>query len=800
MIILATVAINALFGSNGLITRAQQAKEMAEIAQVQEQLELAKMEAYLDGNGKITADSYFEQLEEAGIIVDKEKDVVDNGDGTYEVTTEGGEIFEVTITEDGNIEIEYVGKGENIGPRIREIKITNKTTNSVTIEVDARNAEDADYTYSYKKVGEEEWKEVETSKSNTCTIENLEAQASYTIKVKVETKNGVAEKETSTTIGELPEGTITFGQVEWVGDGTASVVINTSEEGYQLQYQKNGIEGQWTTIGSGEKITGLVHNDTVYGRLFDGTNGTKDEASVSIKDEVDPVVTVSPGGTTTNSITVSVSAIDNESGMKDNPTYNYYIKKISEDDSSYALKGNTLTETSYTFTGLTQETSYDVKVEVTGDKAGRTGAGVLGNQVTTKVGGADGGLVTGNILASSPTWSGGTASITLTTDTGMQIQYQVNGITEGSWTTASTGVTVSGLHHNDTVYARLFDGVNAGDYGSVSIIDNTPPSVDISTSNLTYNSVTLNVTASDSESGLATSGTYTYYLDNEQKASNTTNSYTYMDLTGGISYTLKVVVKDNAGKTTEKSTTITTEKEIILENTSYVGYYADVDGNGSVDGVIYADLAIGGSGIWNLVENSTYDRTGTYTIPKGSNFKKYEISKKNYTDDFGTKDVIKLSNTSGNERFYIMALEDVDSSYHHWYNAATGNMSDYTTATSTSFGRGKQNTIKMIAKWNSSSYGEQNSGSHADVWGLSTVQSKINTDPAWYVPSREEWAAFGGELGITKTNYANKGLMRDYWSSSQGTTSFVWGIQLRSGYIYYSDVVNSMYVRLGTTF
>ena len=581
MIILATVAINALFGSNGLITRAQQAKEMAEIAQVQEQMELAKMEAYLDGNGKITADSYFDQLEEAGVIVDKETDVVDNGDGTYEVTTEGGEIFEVTITEDGDIEIDYIGKGENIGPRIREIKITNKTTNSVTVEVDARNAEDADYTYTYKKVGESEWKEAGASKNNTCTIENLEAQASYTIKVKVETKNGVAEKEISTTIGELPEGTITFGEVEWVGDGTASVAINTSETSYQLQYQKNGIEGQWTTIGSGEKITGLVHNDTVYGRLFDGVNETKDEASVSIQDGTDPVVTVSPGGTTTNSITVSVSAVDNESGMKDNPTYNYYIKKTSEDDSSYALKGNTLTETSYTFTGLTQETSYDVKVEVVGDKAGRKGTGTLANQTTTKVGGATGDLTTGNIVASTPTWSGGTASITLTTTTGMQIQYQVNGITEGSWTTVSTGATVNGLHHNDTVYARLYDGTNTGDYGSVSIIDNIAPTVsNITVGTITETSIQVTVTASDGQSGLAESETYTYYLENEQKASNTTSSYTYTGLTANTSYTLKVVVKDNAGKTTEKSTTIKTAAKLaseVLKEGDYVNY---IDGKG----------------------------------------------------------------------------------------------------------------------------------------------------------------------------------------------------------------------------
>ena len=31
-----------------------------------------------------------------------------------------------------------------------------------------------------------------------------------------------------------------------------------------------------------------------------------------------------------------------------------------------------------------------------------------------------------------------------------------------------------------------------------------------------------------------------------------------------------------------------------INSTSYVGYYADVDGDGTVDGIIYADLAIGG--------------------------------------------------------------------------------------------------------------------------------------------------------------------------------------------------------------
>ena len=785
---------------------------------IKDKMELAKAEAYIDGDGKITADHYFDILEEEGIILDKEKDVVDNGDGTYEVTTEPGYVFEVTIEEDGDIEIDYIGKGENIGPRIREIRISNKTTNSITVEVDARNAEDGEYTYSYQKVGETEWQEVETSKNNTCTIDNLEANESYTIKVKVETKNGTDEDEISTTIGELPEGTITYGEVEWVGDGTASVVINTSEEGYQLQYQKNSIEGQWTTIGSGEKITGLEHNDTVYGRLFDGVNGTKDDASISIQDLIDPVVTVREGIITTNSITVSVEAKDNESGMADSVTYTYYIKKTSEPDSSYTPKETGITQNSYTFTGLQQETSYDVKVEVNGDKAGRTGTGTLANQTTTKVGGA-GDLATGNIVASTPTWSGGTASITLTTTTGMQIQYQINGITEGNWTTVSTGATVSGLHHNDTVYARLWDGNNAGDEASVSIqdgidpvvtvspgtkttnsiaisvsaidnesgmadsltytyyikksteadssyvakangiaqnsytftgltqetsydvkvevigdkagrkgtgtllnqattkvggassglvsgnivastptwsggsasitlttntgmqiqyqknsisgnwttvstgatvsglhhndtvyarlwdgnnagdeasvsiVDNTPPTVEISTSNLTYNSVTLNVTASDGQSGLATSGTYTYYLNNEQKISNTTNSYNYTGLTAGTQYTLKVIVTDKAGKTTEKSTTITTTKAEI----------ADIVGGSDLDKTTEVEDDEGNS-IWipggfNVTEDSatTEDEGIVIEDSKGNQF--VWVPVKDYTTMYtvGTK-------------------------------------------------------------------------------------------------------------------------------------------------------------------
>ena len=64
-------------------------------------------------------------------------DIIDNGDGTYEVTTTPGYVFEITV--EPNKEIaeniiigECIGKGENLSIGIRVVK---KTTNSIEIEV-----------------------------------------------------------------------------------------------------------------------------------------------------------------------------------------------------------------------------------------------------------------------------------------------------------------------------------------------------------------------------------------------------------------------------------------------------------------------------------------------------------------------------------------------------------------------------------------------------------------------------------------------------------------------------------------
>ena len=375
LLILAGITISLVFSENGIISKSKNAKEQTQIAQVREQLELAKGPEYIEGNGRYNPDSYFERIQAEGIIGNKDTDVIDNRDGTYEVTTTSGYIFKITLVPSKDnvedIQIEHIGKVD--GPRIRNLKVTNKTTNSITVEVETANAEGATYTYYYKKGGETDWKKAEEIKEKTYTFSGLESNVIYNIKVRVEKDGKAVEKEVSTITGELPEGAVQFSPVEWKS-GQASTTITTSETGYTLQYQIGGItEGSWTNTTSGSVIGNLQHGQIVYGRLFDGTNGSK-TVNIDIKDIKAPIVTVNRGTITHDSITVNVQAIDNESGLQANGTYKYYLNGIEKETSENNV---------YTFSGLAEGTTYTIKVE-TFDKAGNKGSQTINGTTITR--------------------------------------------------------------------------------------------------------------------------------------------------------------------------------------------------------------------------------------------------------------------------------------------------------------------------------------------------------------------------------------------------------------------------------
>ena len=732
---------------------------------------------------------------------------VNHGDTVYARLTDGEQysnpqnkkIEDTTAPEKANIEVtpESVIIGENITAKVTHVD--NETGvdigKSGWLMNTSASAIGTDDTSAYTRKF--------TTNPETITLDSS-AEGTYYLHVLTIDKAGNKTETVSNaiTISRIT-GTVTQeGEITWSG-GTATLKLATTESQYKIVYKVNE-EGSWQEY-NGTSITGLNHGDKVKACLTnEGQTTYGPELNITIEDATAPVVTVTAQGSpTTNSVTVTAQAVDNETGMKDSLTYTYYIKKSAEGDESYKTPSGAenITNAQYTFTGLTQGTNYDIKVEVNGDKAGNIGTGTLTNQTTATVPGADAGLVTGAITASPAVWNEGKASITLTTTTGFQIEYQVGGIT-GSWTKGNSPIIVGNLAHGDTVYARLTDGINAGNSASITVLDNTAPTVSIGTGAITENSIEVKVTASsDGESGLADTNTYKYYINNSLKSTTSNKSYTFSSLSAGTSYTIKVEAYDKAGNVGTATASAKTNEAGLPESTSYVGYYADVDGNGTVDGVIYVDLATDGgkSGEWEVIG-------GEYTIPKVSDFKKYKVSKTGHSDDFGTKDVLTVANSSGNERFYVMALDDIDGKQNGtrycWYSAAydVGGMTDWESTTSTSFGSGKQNTKNMIAKWNSSAYGGQNwDSSSPDMWGLSAVQSKINANPAWYVPSREEWSAFGDKLD-NRSDYASKGLSYEYWISSQHGIDRAWCIDFESGMAAGVKVNGGLYVRLGTTF
>ena len=588
------------------------------------------------------------------------------------------------------------------------------------------------------------------------------------------------------------EGAIIFGTPTW-GEGKASVTISTDTE-YKIEYQKNVTTGKWTELEMAEGtkqgiVTDLTHGEIIYARLTDGINTGK-ETSIRITDSVVPQVTVTPGTITSSTIKVEIETVDNESGMQEIVNYTYYIKKSTEGDGNYRNDGNN-TNANFTFTGLEQGTSYDIKIEVQGDKAGNIGIGTLTEQRTQSIPGGETGLEEGAIKFGTPIWSNGTASVSISTNTSYTIEYQkgTGAPEDGSWQPITNNESITGINHNETVYARLTDGVNYGEYASITIKDTQEPTLEISQDVIKDKSITVTINAVDNETGLAEVNTYKFYLDNVEKATTTEATYTFDGLTPATPYSIKVEAYDKAGNKGEKATTVSTKQESIPTTTSYVGHYADVDGNGTVDGIIYADLAVGGSGQWS-------DGFGRYTIPKQTNLKEYQISQKGFTDTFGTSDVIAPieGQNDKNDRFYVMALTDIDEDEYYWYFGAYNKMS---IDTSEDFGKGKQNTQTMISQWNSEEYSPTYQD---DMWGLSAVQSKINENPAWFVPSKEEWSAFAEKLGITEDNYSGKGLSYEYWSSSQNGAYSVWTAEFYNGCIGSNRVDLFDSVRLSATF
>lgn len=264
----------------------------------------------------------------------------------------------------------------------------------------------------------------------------------------------------------------------------------------------------------------------------------------------------------------------------------------------------------------------------------------------------------------------------------------------------------------------------------------------------------------------------------------------YTDYTEDDKDTVPVTIHEVSEEPSQGEEQPPTDKEPISTGRSYVGCYADIDDNGTVDGIIYADLAMGGEGIWT-------DNNGYYVIPKEEGLREYYISKEEHTEPkFGLKRgaVISLidKEDTRTERFYVMNIEDFSQSTYYWYYRANG-LKNYIASTENDFGEGENNTKTMLKEWNDGTYGTKDSN---DMWGA--IQEEI--EKGWYVPSKSEWSAFAAQLGIYPSIYGDYGLRDYYWTSSQESRNYVYVGVFGNGAIGSDGVNGAYYVRLGTNF
>ena len=232
---------------------------------------------------------------------------------------------------------------------------------------------------------------------------------------------------------------------------------------------------------------------------------------------------------------------------------------------------------------------------------------------------------------------------------------------------------------------------------------------------------------------------------------------------------------------------------------SQVGKYVDINGDGIPEGVIFADLAVGGKGYYGIK-----DGLCKFEIPTIKEDLKDYIVVGEYDDQINGKQEVLSPILDGSDRFYIMGFNDYSG---NWYkNAIKSQINNH--LTKQKFGAGRQNTINILNKWKSDAYGQKDGN---DLWNY--IQNDVKN--GWFIPSKAEWAAFAYNLTVCNwivfsnypergtEYYTKKGLSNWYWTSSRYNSTIenknmTFGMRWDYG-IDASDINVSEHVRLALT-
>ena len=571
-------------------------------------------------------------------------------------------------------------------------------------------------------------------KTATCKVKVVTSPTGIALDKNRATVNLSGTKTVDLTATLTPKTANIYDDLQWSSDSASAKVEKTGKYTARVTGVSNGNAKITVSTGNGYKAECIV---TVETKII-GITVSPNETEVEVGSTVTLTATKKPSIGSTEGLVWSSS--------------NNGVAKVNDDGVVTGIAQGTVTITIKSSSGLVK-----TKAKVTVVQS-PTGITLDKNKVALDMSG------------------------TKTTKLNATIQpSNANRNTGITWNSSNTGVAIVDQSGNVTAKANGTTTITATTQNGYTAQCSVTVITSITSLAVSPTSKTLNIGETVQLTGTVTPTSTT---EGVQWASSNTNVATVSSsglVTAKSAGTATITFKNSSG-TKSANCTITVENyKKALETESYVGYYADIDGDGTVDGIIFADLLHGKTGQWG-------NSNGTYTIPtiESTKVKSYKISQEDYTNQLGGTSKILTPSGEGEDRFYVMDLTNVGTSE---YRLANSQMS----GTITTFGSGKANTQTLR-------------GTNNLYFTLrGQIQPKVNK--GWFIPSKEEWSAFGEELGITRSNYRAKGLSREYWSSSQNDTdlSCAWYADFDFACMEYmngdnGDDYDYNYVRMVTTF
>ena len=703
LLILAGVSVSLVIGNNNLFDKAKSTQKVQTIAGIKEALELEKADIQVERK-TVNLENYLVQISTGKKNYDlSSKEKLDDKNAYIIVNDQ----YKFLLKDKGNEDVEIIYEGVAVSgdltlssyeetytyPNSGTFTVTNNVSGGeLSVESDAPNIATA------------------SLKENTITVVPGTTAGKANIIVKSAANGDYAENK-NIHIATVENGTISLSVTPYEGtyDGQAhnaitQVDVNPSDAKLEYSLDGNTYSETMPTITNTSEFTVTVKASKAGYKTQTTTETVK--------------VNKANGNLTLSATSGTIAYPNNTSFTVSGNTGTLSVSSNNTNIATASISGNTVTVKPGTIAG---------KATITVTSAAATNYNAKSATYTATV-------QNGTISLSATPYSGtydGKAHNALTkvsvNPSDAKLEYFING---GTYSTTMPTIT------NTSSFTVTVRASKAG-YKTQTTTETVK--VNKANGSLTLSSYSGTITCPNSTSFTASgTGSISAWSSNTGVATVTVSGNTIIVKSvgaGSATITVKSAASTNYNEKTA-TYTVTVKNPTFTEGLG-VGYYADTDGDGTPDGIIFADFKNGGSGSWGGY---------SYTISTVTGLKEYYVSKTNYNGPFGTKNVLSARG-SGNARFNVMALSD--------YN-------------------------------NSATY--------------TFTNAKSITSGDWRTPTKEDLTMFAGQLVIKPSNYSGYGLKATYWSSTVYNGSSGYYVTFNNDFDIFISFNGKYPVRLARTF